>query len=496
MSMLRKFTQHWLGIITLAYLVTFVLWRYLILPFEISLTNENAIFASFLFLPHAVRVLSAWLLGPKSLIAMIPAGIAVSLIGGSSPPQGYELLLELTLATFAASSAVMAFEFMRLCKIDAYPKDKGIVSWRTVLFGGILASIINSLGSTWLKSGYFDASLILEVITRFVLGDVMGLMSTDHLPLRKAIAEAFDLWSDNIICGVGSDEIISFLCYAYAGPGDEVIHTEHGFAMYRISTLAAGATPVEVPEDRRLTDVDAILAACNERTKIVFIANPNNPTGTMIAEAEVRRLAEGIPSHTILVLDGAYAEYVEGYDGGTRLVHSYENVVMTRTFSKLYGLGGLRVGWGYGPKHIIDTLNRIRGPFNVSLPALAAAEAAVKDQAYADQCRDENTRLRAWLANALAEHGVVVDVSFCGICGTDVHAYQSGSPYNPAICGHEWVGHVSECGDGVRGLDVGDRVVVGIAPICGRCAACRAGQSDHCQVAFVSALGRDPLGLC
>jgi len=177
LSILRKFAQHWLGITTLAYLVTFVIWRYLILPFEISLTNENAIFASFLFLPHAVRVLSAWLLGPKSLIAMIPAGIAVSLIGGASPPQGYELLLEVILATFAASSAVMAFEFMRFCKIDAYPKDNGIVSWRTVMFGGVLASIINSLGSTWLKSGYFDAALIIEVITRFILGDVMGLIA-------------------------------------------------------------------------------------------------------------------------------------------------------------------------------------------------------------------------------------------------------------------------------------------------------------------------------
>ena len=176
MSMLLRFTQHWLGITTLAYLVTFVVWRYLILPIDISLTNENAIFASFLFLPHAVRVLSAWLLGPKSLIAMIPAGVAVSLIGGASPPQGYELLLEVMIATFAASSAVIAFEFMRICKIDAYPKDEGIVSWRTVLFGGALASIINSLGSTWLKSGYFDAALILEVITRFVLGDVMGLI--------------------------------------------------------------------------------------------------------------------------------------------------------------------------------------------------------------------------------------------------------------------------------------------------------------------------------
>ena len=143
---------------------------------EISLTSENAIFASFLFLPHAIRVLSAWLLGPKSLIAMIPAGVAVSLIAGASPSQGYELIQEIILATFAASSAVMAFEFMRLCKIDAYPKDGGIVSWRTVLFGGVLASIINSLGSTWLKSGYFDAVLILEVIIRFALGDVMGLL--------------------------------------------------------------------------------------------------------------------------------------------------------------------------------------------------------------------------------------------------------------------------------------------------------------------------------
>ena len=173
---MRNLSQHWLGITTLAYLLTFVVWRYLILPLEISLTSENAIFASFLFLPHAVRVLSAWLLGPKSLIAMIPAGVAVSLIGGASPSQGYELIQEVILATFAASSAVMAFELMRFCKIDAYPKDEGIVSWRTILFGGVLASIINSLGSTWLKSGYFAPSELMEVITRFILGDTLGLL--------------------------------------------------------------------------------------------------------------------------------------------------------------------------------------------------------------------------------------------------------------------------------------------------------------------------------
>ena len=146
------------------------------MPLELSLTNENAIFASFLFLPHAVRVLSAWLLGPKSLIAMIPAGVAVSLIGGASPSQGYELIQEVILATFSASSAVMAFELMRFCKIDAYPKDEGIVSWRTILFGGVLASTINSLGSTWLKSGYFAPSELMEVIIRFILGDTLGLL--------------------------------------------------------------------------------------------------------------------------------------------------------------------------------------------------------------------------------------------------------------------------------------------------------------------------------
>ncbi|CUH79874.1 histidinol-phosphate transaminase [Tropicibacter naphthalenivorans] len=235
--------------------------------------------------------------------------------------------------------------------------------------------------------------------------------STDHAELRNAIAEVHGLNADQIICGVGSDEIITFLCQAYAGPGDEVIHTEHGFAMYRISTLAAGATPVEVKERERVTDVDSILEACTERTRLVFIANPNNPTGTMIGMAEVERLAEGLPEQCLLVLDGAYAEYVEGYDGGAKLVDMRDNVVMTRTFSKLYGLGGLRVGWGYAPREVIDVLGRIRGPFNLSSTALAAAEASVRDLAFAEKCRDENTRLRAWLSEALAEHGVPTDTS-------------------------------------------------------------------------------------
>ena len=235
--------------------------------------------------------------------------------------------------------------------------------------------------------------------------------STDHASLREAIAEVHGLESDRVICGVGSDEIITFLCQAYAGPKDEVVFTEHGFLMYRISTLAVGATPIEVAERERTTDVDAILAACNRRTKLVFIANPNNPTGTMISLAEIARLADGMPRQAILVLDGAYAEYVEGYDGGQAILEARSNVVMTRTFSKIYGLGGLRIGWGYGPKAIIDVLNRIRGPFNLSATQLEAAEAAVRDQDFVNRCRAENARMRHWLSEALAELGVPSDTS-------------------------------------------------------------------------------------
>ena len=235
--------------------------------------------------------------------------------------------------------------------------------------------------------------------------------STDHAALRTAIAEVHGLDAARVICGVGSDEIITFLCQAYAGPKDEVVFTEHGFLMYRISALAVGATPVEVAERDRTAVVDAILKACTRRTKLVFIANPNNPTGTMIAATEIARLADGLPPQAILVLDGAYAEYVEGFDGGLALVEARSNVVMTRTFSKIYGLGGLRIGWGYGPKGIIDVLNRIRGPFNLSNTQLETAEAAVRDQDYVARCRADNTRMRHWLALALAELGIPSDTS-------------------------------------------------------------------------------------
>ncbi|QDY68425.1 histidinol-phosphate transaminase [Qingshengfaniella alkalisoli] len=236
--------------------------------------------------------------------------------------------------------------------------------------------------------------------------------SSDHAELRAAIAEVHGLDASRIICGAGSDEVLCFLCQGFAGPGDEVVYTEHGFGMYRIYALGSGATPVVAPERDRVVDVDAILAACTEKTRLVFIANPANPTGTMVDRADLVRLAEGIPGRAILVLDGAYAEFADGYDGGAALVEARDNVVMTRTFSKLYGLGGLRIGWGYGPKPVIDVLNRLRGPFNLSDVQLRAAEAAVRDRDYATSCQKENARLRNWLAAELGKLGVPSDQSY------------------------------------------------------------------------------------
>jgi len=273
-----------------------------------------------------------------------------------------------------------------------------------------LAGVANAVKLSSNENPYGPSDRAKEVFGRTV-HSLHRYPVTDHASLRTAIAEVHRLDASRIICGAGSDEIITFLCQAYAGPGDEVVFTEHGFLMYRISSLAAGATPVEVPERERTADVDAILGACTGATRLVFLANPNNPTGTMVSAAEVARLAEGLPPQALLVLDGAYAEYVDGYDGGAALVDARQNVVLTRTFSKIYGLGGLRIGWGYGPRHVIDVLNRIRGPFNLSTTQLETAEAAVRDQDHVVRCRAENTRMRSWLAGALAELGVPSDTS-------------------------------------------------------------------------------------
>ncbi|MEO0391250.1 MAG: histidinol-phosphate transaminase [Pseudomonadota bacterium] len=235
--------------------------------------------------------------------------------------------------------------------------------------------------------------------------------NTDHAGLRAAIGEVWGLDPKRIICGVGSDEVLQFVSQAYAGPGDEVIHTAHGFAMYPILANMAGATPVCVPEADRVVDVDAILAAVTERTRLVFLANPANPTGTMLPDAELARLADGLPGHVILVIDGAYTEYAEGYDGGAALASTRPNVLMTRTFSKIYGLGGLRIGWGYGPREMIEVMTRIRQPFNLSAMQMDAAEAAVRDPAWVQDCAALNAAQRARLTGALRQLGLACDES-------------------------------------------------------------------------------------
>ena len=226
--------------------------------------------------------------------------------------------------------------------------------------------------------------------------------------LRQAIAEFHGLDAGRIVCGSGSDELINLLIHAYAGPGDEVLYSAHGFLMYPIGALSAGATPVKAPEPDYVASVDALLAAATPRTTMVFLANPNNPTGTYVTADEVRRLRAGLPERALLVLDSAYAEYVarNDYSAGVDMVDAGENVVMTRTFSKIYGLAALRLGWAYCPQAVADVLNRVRGPFNVALPAQAAGVAALRDVAHTDAARTHNDIWLPWLTLELQKLGL------------------------------------------------------------------------------------------
>lgn len=231
--------------------------------------------------------------------------------------------------------------------------------------------------------------------------------------LRQAIARRFGLNPERIVCGAGSDELISLLAHAYLGPGDEGIYTEHGFLLYRIVILAAGATPVVAPETEFKADVDAILARVTQRTRVVFLANPNNPTGTYLAIDEVRRLRAELPAEVLLVLDAAYAEYVRknDYEAGVELVATTENTVMTRTFSKIFGLAGLRIGWAYCPAAVADALNRIRGPFNLSVPSIAAGAAAMEDWAHIEAAVRHNDVWLPWLTAEIGKLGLTVTPS-------------------------------------------------------------------------------------
>jgi len=231
--------------------------------------------------------------------------------------------------------------------------------------------------------------------------------------LRDALAALHGLNPDRIVCGNGSDELLELLAHAYLGPGDEAIYSQYGFLVYPIAIKSNGATPVIAPEKNLTADVDAILERVNGRTKIVFLANPNNPTGTYLPFDEVKRLHTGLPESCLLVLDAAYAEYVRrnDYEAGIELVSSANNVVMTRTFSKAYGLAGLRLGWLYGPENVVDVLNRVRGPFNVNAAAIAAGVAAVRDTDFLRKAVEHNDTWLPWLTEQLQGLGLEVTPS-------------------------------------------------------------------------------------
>ena len=231
--------------------------------------------------------------------------------------------------------------------------------------------------------------------------------------LRDAIAARFGLDASRIVCGAGSDDLLFLLCHTYGGPGTELVMTEHGFSIYEVAGLLAGCRVVKVAERNLTTDVDAILAAVTPATRLVFIANPNNPTGSFIPYTETSRLRAALPAEILLVLDAAYAEYVErpDYDPGTLLVEAGDNTVMTRTFSKMFGLGGLRLGWSYAPPAITENLNRVRSPFNVSLAAHDAGIAALAEPGWVEKCRAHNNAERARLTKTLHDAGITVHPS-------------------------------------------------------------------------------------
>ncbi len=265
--------------------------------------------------------------------------------------------------------------------------------------------------------------------------------------LRAAVGEAFGLDPARIVCGNGSDELLTLLANAYLRPGDEVLFSAHAFLVYRIATLANSGVPVSVPEKNRTVDVDAMLAAVTPKTKLVYLANPNNPTGTYLPFDEVKRLHAGLRPGTLLVLDAAYAEFVRAndYDAGIALALDHDNVVMTRTFSKIYGLAGLRIGWALVPPAVADVLNRIRMPFNVSIPAQRAGAAALSDHDHVAAAVAHNTLWRDKLTTAIRGIGLKVDDSVCNFLLIRF-------PHEPGKTAVEADRYLCECGLILRGV--------------------------------------------
>ncbi|MFZ5833935.1 MAG: histidinol-phosphate transaminase [Pseudomonadota bacterium] len=287
--------------------------------------------------------------------------------------------------------------------LDVKPYETGISKIAGMAEARKLSSNESALGASPLAiAAYTAAAAKLHRYPDGASGD-----------LRQAIAAHYGLSADRIICGNGSDEILHLLCQAYLGPGDEMVYSAHGFSIYPIATRAAGATPVAARERNHTADVDELLACVTPATRMMFLANPNNPTGTYVTAAEVRRLRAGLRDDILLVLDAAYAEFVRrnDYEAGIEMVATHDNVVMTRTYSKIFGLAALRLGWAYCPAHIIDVLNRVRGPFNVSLPAQAAGIAALQDTAFTAAVAGHTEKWREWMAVELQKIGLFSDPS-------------------------------------------------------------------------------------
>lgn len=257
--------------------------------------------------------------------------------------------------------------------------------------------------------------------------------------LREALGAHHGLDPARIICGTGSDEILHLAAGAFAGPGDEVVYVRHGFSVYDIAARRVGATPVVAPDRDWTCDVDAVLAAVTERTRVVFLANPNNPTGTIIPASEVRRLHAGLPADCVFVLDAAYAEFASGdYEDGLDLASRHGNVIAARTFSKVYGLAAQRIGWGYAQEPLIEAMHRIRAPFNVPTTGQAGAIAALADQDWVRMTVEHTVRWREWLAGevtALGNAGLRAVPSACNFVLIEFPDVAMAAACNEALLG-------------------------------------------------------------
>lgn len=296
---------------------------------------------------------------------------------------------------------------------DPVPAHLSIMSLKPYVGGASSVAGREKVVKLSSNEGAFGANPAAVEACRAFAGNIFRYPDGGSAALRRAIADVHGIDADRVVCGNGSDELIGLLCHAYLRESDEVVITQYAFLMYRLYAVGCGAQPVTVPEKDYKVDVDAILKVVTPKTRMIFIANPGNPTGTYLTGGEIRRLCRFLPENIVIVLDAAYAEFVDAadYDAGISLVDEFPNVVMLRTFSKIYGLGGVRLGWSYASRDITDVLNRIRGPFNVNAFAQVAGIAAVRDRDFVKRSFEHNKKYRAMLTEELTKIGLTVTPS-------------------------------------------------------------------------------------